>query len=194
VAQAAPGGALTREALGLPPDAFVLAHIARLTPVKGHDYVLDAAKRCPDVYFLIAGDGELSEQLARRVQAEGLKNVRLLGFVKDTDSLMNLMDAQINASYGTEATSLALVSGMSLGKPAIATDYGGNPYVIQHEQNGLIVPHKNAEALAQAITRLQTDTALYQGLRSGALSRYEASFTDTEMARQTQDLYRKMLL
>lgn len=49
----------------------------------------------------------------------------MLGFLNDVEPLMNAMDIQANCSFGTEATSLSLLQGMSLGKPAVVTDFGG---------------------------------------------------------------------
>jgi glycosyltransferase involved in cell wall biosynthesis len=180
----------------IPPHAFVLAQCARLTEIKGQDYTLDAAKALAhdrDIIFLIAGDGPLQPHLEQRVRDEKINNVRLLGFIDAVDEIFNIMDVQINASYGTEATSLALVSGMSLGKPAIATDYGGNPYVIEEGVNGLLIPCHNAEALQTAIKRLKNDRDLYEKCSMGALKRYEERFTAKKMALDTEALYRKVL-
>jgi glycosyltransferase involved in cell wall biosynthesis len=51
--------------------------------------------------------------------------------VSEIYKIENIMDLQINASYGTEATSLSLLEGMCLGVPAVVSDFGGNPYVIE---------------------------------------------------------------
>jgi glycosyltransferase involved in cell wall biosynthesis len=182
-----------RKRYGVPPNAFTLAHIARLTAVKGQGYVLDAVKKLPGVYALLAGDGEDRAYLEKRIKDEQITNVKLLGFVDDIDGLVNSMDAQVNASFGTEATSLALIKGMSLGKPAVVTDYGGNPYVIEDGYNGLTVPCHNAEALAEAIQCLQNDGALYRRLSDGARQRYADVFTDRIMAEKTGALYEALL-
>ena len=73
------------------------------------------------------------------------------GFISDVDKLMSITDVQANASFGTEATSLALLEGMSLGIPAVVSDFGGNPGVIKNGQNGYIVPKQNSKALADIL-------------------------------------------
>ncbi len=187
---------LLRVKYGVPPDAFVAAQAARLTEVKGQQYVLDAAKllRGKNILFLLAGGGDMKEMLEKRIEDEDIKNVRLLGFISDIGEIYNLCDAQINASHGTEATSMALLNGMSLGKPAIATDYGGNPYVISDGVNGLLIPCRNAEAISEAVEKLMNDRLLYRSLSEGAKKEYAARFTAKEMANKTEELYRRVLI
>ena len=182
-----------RARLDIPPDVFLFAKIARLDHVKGHDYVLDAAKKSK-AYFLFAGTGEKYEHLAKRIKDENVHNVRLLGFVEKIEDILNVMDAGVLASFGTEATSLSLLSGMSLGKPAVVTDYGGNPYVIEHEKNGLLVPAKNSHRLSEAMDRLIKDRLLYEILGKNAKKIYRKRFTDTIMVQQTTELYEEWRL
>ena len=182
-----------REKYNIPKDAFVLAQIARLTHVKGQDDVLDAVKDLPNTLVLMAGDGENRPHLEARIQNEGITNVRLLGFVTEVEELLAVMDAQLSASFGTEATSLALIQGMSVGKPAIATNYGGNPYVISHKENGLLVPTRNPQALKNAICLLQNDTELYVKTSAGARKIYQLRFTVEEMVSKTEQLYKELL-
>lgn len=183
-----------REKYNIPPDTFVVAHIARLTEIKGHDYVLDTAKELPfNVLVLFAGDGDREAHLRARIQKEKLSNVRLLGFVQDVDEILAIMDVQVNASFVSETTSLALLFGMSVGKPAIVTNHTGNPYVIKEGVNGLLVPPQDPQALDDAITRMKDDPDLYQQLCQGALQTYQREFTATRMAKETAAVYMNLL-
>jgi len=185
--------ALLRQKYNVPPDAFVLAQIARLTEVKGQDDVLAAACQWPDdVIVLMAGDGELRPHLEARIKNEDIKNVRLLGFVDAVEELFAIMDVQLSASFGTEATSLALIQGMSVGKPAVVTDYGGNPYVISDGENGIVVPTRDPNALAAAVTRLRGDAELYAYLSKNSRECYARKFTLQEMIKNIENLYREM--
>ena len=176
----------------LPSDVFIVAKIARLTGVKGHDYVLDAAKET-DAVFLLAGDGDRLRHLEARVNEENITNVQLLGHVGDISEIINIMDVQVMASFGTEATSLSLLEGMSLGKPAIVTDYGGNPYVIEDGKNGLVVPAKSAVGLRNGISKLMNDRDFYDSCCKGAKEIYENKFTANKMVSKTMELYKKLL-
>ena len=53
-----------------------------------------------------------------------------LGFVQNVAEILSILDIQCNCSYGTEASSLALIEGMSLGLATVASDYGGNPWQV----------------------------------------------------------------
>ena len=182
-----------RQKYSIPPGVFTLAILARLTQIKGHDDILDAAKAVPDALILIAGDGERMPHLKNRISSENIRNVKLLGFIDDVDEIIAVSDALLNASFGTEASSMSLVQGMSAGRPAIATDYGGNPYLVEDGKSGLITPTRKPQVLAEAITRLMTDAQLYRQLSEGAIVAYNERFTDKKMASDTEAVYREIL-
>jgi glycosyltransferase involved in cell wall biosynthesis len=185
--------AILRRKYKVPEDVFVLTYIARLTEIKGHDYVLDTAKELPyNVMILFAGDGDYEQHLATRIQQENLNNVRLLGFVSEVEELLAIMDAQLNMSYVSETTSLSLLQGMSVGKPAIVTKFSGNVYVIEKGVNGMLVPPCDPEALDEAITNLKNDPELYKRLSEGARMRYSQQFTAKKMAEETEKVYREL--
>ena len=83
----------------------------------------------------------------------------------NVSELLNITDVQANCSFGTEATSLSLLEGMSLGIPAVVTSFGGNPGVIKNGENGFLVPVNNAEKMAEGIEKLLTDEELYEKMR-----------------------------
>jgi glycosyltransferase involved in cell wall biosynthesis len=177
------------------PDEKVAAIVARLNPVKGHKYFIEAAKIVKDrgikAKFLIAGTGEESPALNLQIQRLGLEDtVIMMGFVEQVAPLMQLMDVQVNCSYGTEATSLSLLEGMSLGKPAVVTDFGGNPGVIFDGINGFLTPTHDAEATAEKLIQLFTDDALYQTLSENCKKVYETKFTAEVNTRAIEDVYR----
>ena len=120
-------------------------------------------------------------------------NVLFTGFIKDVDKLMSITDLQCNASYGTEATSLALLEGMSLGIPAVVSDFGGNPGVIKNGENGLIFPQKNAEAMADAIYKVYSDKEFYAKLSNGAKEIFNNTFTAVAMTQNIEKVYDKYL-
>jgi len=181
-----------RARYGIKADSFVISQIARLDPVKGHDHTLDAAKlliKEPSIVILLAGDGPMQQHLKRRIKEENIKNVVMAGFIPAVEEIFGITDLQVNASY-TEATCLALLEGMSQGIPAIATKVGGNPFVISHGQNGLLVPPKNGDALGSAALKLKNDPKLYSQLSLGADREYNNRFRADIMARSIESLYR----
>lgn len=189
--------AITRKRFNVEDDEKVIAIVARLNPVKGHEYFIKAAKLVLDkgikAKFLIAGTGDIADslkELSRELNVDN--NVIFTGFIDDVCSLMNICDIQINASYGTEATSLSLLEGMSLGIPAVVSDFGGNPGVISDGVNGYIVPQKNAEAISEAIIKLLSSQEKMDELKDGALKIFNEKFKAEIMSRNIESYYKKI--
>lgn len=187
-----------RRRFGADKEEKVVSIVARLEDIKGHEYFIDAAetilKHGIKAKFFIAGTGSYEDALRRRVQSKGLSgSVIFTGFINDVERLMNITDVQVNASYGTEATSLALLEGMSLGIPAVVSDFGGNPGVIKNGKNGFVVPKKNSVALAGALERLLTDKELYKRMSREAVAIFNKTFTVGAMTRRTEELYEEII-
>lgn len=186
-----------RNKYGITPDTFVCAIIARLEEVKGHHYLLEAAaflqNRGENIVFLIAGTGSCEKALKEEAEALALKNVIFTGFIKTIWEIENIMDLQLNASYGTEATSMSLLEGMCLGVPAAVSDFGGNPYVIQDGINGVIFTKKDSRALAEAILRCKNNPALYKKMAENCPEIFEERFTAKAMAEQIEAIYHRLL-
>lgn len=183
-----------KQELKIPDSAFVCGISARLEPYKGHATLLDAAKTVvsehPDVVFLIIGSGSCDASLKDQAASLGISDkVRFIGFVNDVAPYYNIMDLNLNCSWGTETSCLALSEGMSLSIPAVATTYGGNPYMITEGVNGLLVPEKDPDALSGAILSLIRDPERLAQLSSGARAMYEEKFTASGMTRRLEELY-----
>lgn len=186
------------ERFNLPEGYKAVSIVARLEDIKGHDYFIEAAdkllRRGIKARFYIAGTGSYEKHLKAKVKELGRdEQIIFTGFITDVDKLMSITDVQVNASYGTEATSLALLEGMSLGIPAVVSDFGGNPGVIQNGENGFLVPQKNSDALAEKIELLLTDDVLYQELSDRSVKIFEEKFTAEAMTRRTETLYLKLV-
>ena len=176
------------------PDEKVAVMAARLNEVKGHKYFIEAAKILREegirAKFLIAGTGEMEQALREQIRKYNLEDsVIMMGFVKDIAPLMNLMDVQVNCSFGTEATSLSLLEGMSLGKPAVVSEFGGNPGVIMNGVNGFLTPVHDVRALANRLRKLFTDESLYKAMSENCKKVYEARFTAQANTRAVEDIY-----
>lgn len=189
---------LARESFGINPDECAVAIVARLTEVKGHKYFIDCARilkeRQKKIKFLIAGTGECEDEIRQKIDSEGLSDtVIMTGFLNDVEPLMNAMDVQGNCSFGTEATSLSLLQGMSLGKPAVVTDFGGNPGVIKDGENGFLVPIKDAAAMADAIEKLIDNKALNHDMSENAKKMFKKQFTAEVNTRNIENVYLSLM-
>ena len=182
--------------LGIKEDDFVCGISARLEHYKGHMYLLDTAssvvKKHDNVKFIIMGAGSEEEKLKKRTEELGITDkVIFTGLVSDVAAYYNIMDVQLNCSYGTEATSISLCEGMSIGLPAVVTTFGGNPYMITDGVNGKTVPPKDSEKMGEELTELIENPEELDGLRRGALEEYEKKFTASSMTSQMEEIYRK---
>ena len=179
---------------GIHNGDFALGILARLEEYKGHSVILEAVKALTgegrSIKLLIAGTGNCEQSVREQVTALGLEDsVLCLGFVSDVASVLSVLEVQLNASYGTEASSLSLLEGMSLGLPAVVSDYGGNPYVIKDGVNGLVFKSRDSRALADCLRRLMDDPALYATLSAGAEHDYTERFTAQNFAESVQHTY-----
>lgn len=183
--------------LNIPVNATVVSIFARLEEYKDHRTFLRAAyvlRKFKNIYFLIIGNGSLEIELKNYAKRLGIENqVLFLGFVDDITDLMNITDINVNCSIGTETSSLALSEGMSIGIPAIASDYTGNKYMIQDQVNGLIFSQKNYVELAKKILLLSNDKKLYYELSNNAYKRFCEELNAKRMTQETEKYYISLL-
>lgn len=147
-----PRESLRRE-LGLPLDVPLLVSIARLTPVKGVDVALTALPMIGhDAKLIIVGDGP--QQAALEAMAPAGRAL-FVGHQDHDQALRYLRAADVFVlSSRTEGLSHVLLEALAVRTPAVATRVGGNPEVLIHDQDGLLVPPEDPRALADAINRL----------------------------------------
>lgn len=188
-----------RQSLAIPQDAFVIGMVARLEEYKGQSTLLSSIKqllgrepRAP-IYAVLCGDGAYRSNLEMQAEQLGISDrIRMVGFCRDIAPYYGIMDININASYGTETSSLALSEGMSVGVPAIASDFGGNPYMIRDGYNGLLSPAKDSTALTDALLKVYRDRDLLHTFGENAHRFYVKHLTARGMTEQMEALYRTL--
>ena len=185
-----------RRKLGIGEDAFVCGICARLEDCKGIDVLLRAARKLlrsnngKNYYFVIVGKGSLDTKLRELSEALGISsNVMFCGFASDVTPYLNCFDLNVNCSRGTETSSLALSEGMSIGLPCVASDWGGNPYMVKDGYNGFIFKTNDFLSLASRIELLSTDKDLYKTMSENAYKRYLDELTAERMTKKTEELY-----
>lgn len=175
-------------------EDFVVSIIARLVDIKGQDEFIRCAalvrQKHPNVKFVIAGTGPEEEAYKHLADEMELKDtVIFTGFLEDVTPLLNCTNLLANCSYGTEATSLSLLEGMSLGIPCVVTDYGGNRGVCHDGVNGFVVPVHDFSAMAEKINQIIADKELYQTLCENSLHLYQEAFTEEIMSKNIEKIY-----
>jgi L-malate glycosyltransferase len=159
-----------------------IIHVSNFRPVKRvSDLVYAMAivvKEEPKAHLTLVGDGPDRHGVETLISSLRLqRNVTMTGFRSDIPNLMRCADIGVLCSE-TESAPLTLLEGMSTGLPMISTKVGGVHEIINDGENGLLVPPKHPEELAQAILRLYRDSKLRNKLGKNAreiiLDRYTA--------------------
>ena len=177
-------------------DRFRIVLPARLLWDKGiADWVTAAEKlksTHPQITLLLAGEPDAGNPAA--VPAEKLKAwheagiIEWLGKVDDMPALFQSVDAVALPSY-REGLPKSLIEAAGCGLPLITTDVPGCREVVTHEQDGLLIPPRNADALAAAIARLADDPELCQQLGAAARQRALAEFDEQIVIEKTLGVY-----
>jgi len=190
-----------RRELGVPHEAVVIACVAHLVPVKGHEDLLEAfatvAKQKPDIWLALAGQGQLREKLEQQGARLGVQqNVLFLGNVADVPSLLRAADGAVLPTRETgrgEACPLALLEAMACGLPVVATDSGGPREIVESGVTGWLVPPRDPERLAQALRDLVSSPDRRAEYGAAGRKRVEGHFTLEKMIRAHEELYLKLL-
>jgi glycosyltransferase involved in cell wall biosynthesis len=185
-----------RQRLGLSAVRRYIAHVARLDPVKDQAMLLRAfaevAVARPDVDLLLAGDGPIRGELEQLAGGLGIAaRVHFLGTRSDVPDLLRAADLFALTSI-TEATSLTLLEAMASGLPVVVTAVGGNPDVVRHGREGLLVPRGDAAATAAAFLRLLDDPAAAAALGAAGRARVEERYQLHQTVAGYGRLYRRL--
>jgi sugar transferase (PEP-CTERM/EpsH1 system associated) len=181
---------------GVPPS-YRLVTVGRLFPIKDQAMLLRAVKlaadRIPEIRLDIVGDGPSRQDLEALRAALGLESrVTFHGYREDVTSFLSAADAFVLSSI-SEGVSIALLEAMASGLPAIATDVGGNREVIVNGVTGLLTPAGSAEALADAIVRVESDPGLLERMGRASRQRVEEEFSLPGVVARYEALYRRCL-
>ncbi len=182
------------DALGIPRKRKIIGCVARLERVKGQDLILRSAKEIlkffPEVHFVFIGCGSEANEYKRSAARLGIdKSVTFTGYVCSPALYQKDFYINVNASRGTETSSLATSECMSLGVPTAASSFGGNREMITHGKNGLIFHTDNVFSLTDALLDLLESEELHRTLSLGARKIYEECFTTDTMIRSYKNLY-----
>ena len=166
------------------PRDIIVAGIGRLSPEKGFDLLIEAARitiaRVPGAGFVLLGDGPERHALEERVRAAGLEGrVAFAGFRSDVDRLLPGADILAQSSH-TEGLPNVVLEACAAGIPVVATAVGGTGEVIRDGVNGFLVAPGNAVALADRLLELMVSADLRQSMgESGrGVVRRDFSFAD----------------
>lgn len=190
-------GAKMRAEWGIGPDETLVGNIAHFADHKGQRYLVEAIPRVlahhPRVRFVIVGEGELEADLKTRAARLALGD-RLVfpGFRRDVEAVMDALDLFVLPSH-LEGLGTIVLDAMMAGKPVVATHTGGVPDAVQDGETGLLVPPRDATALADALCRVLDDPAAAARRAAVARCRAVARFSVDAMVEGNLAVYRELL-
>jgi glycosyltransferase involved in cell wall biosynthesis len=158
-----------RRNLGLPIGATVFLFVGRLHPWKGINELVEVARACPEFTFVFLGPGTVPVHPS---------NCRFTG-AQHPDMVklwLNAADCLILPTY-TESVPTAVMEAFSCGTPAITTDVGGCPEIVEHGKTGLLIPVQDVQKLKEAVIWMEHHprerTGMGQEARMTAVHRYD---------------------
>ena len=177
------------------PPLWHIVSVGRLTAEKGHEYLIEALNLLNTKFnrqnftATIVGDGALKTDLERLVNRYHLSNwIQMPGFCDDIFPMLSTAHLFVLPSLH-ESSPNALIEAMSVGLPCIASGVGGVLDLIDHQENGLLIPPQATEALAEAINYLLTDRKLAAYLGKNARLRIEEMFDNDRSIQQLEEVY-----
>src|SRR5262245_20793244 len=184
--------ALLRE-LNLDEGAKLIGLVARLQPVKGHRYFIEAAGRVaaaePKAHFLLVGDGALRRENEEQAARLGINDrVHLLGDRNDAALIPAGFDVAVLASL-SEGLPNTVIEAMAAGAPVVATAVGGTTELIIDGATGFLVPPADADALARRILDTLRNPELSSRMAAQGRRRTLSQFGMRRMVESIERLY-----
>jgi len=168
-----------------PRKKITVGWIARVTGVKNPLRALEIAKLFPDAQFLIAGGGDMLEQ----VKAQAPRNTKILGWM-DAAKLFADSDIILSTSEN-EGMPVALIEAQLASKPVVATNVGGVAEVVINNKTGFVT-RKITEDLAKALEKLINSKPLRTAQGKAATAHATKAFSVEKMIKAHVSLYKKL--
>jgi glycosyltransferase involved in cell wall biosynthesis len=198
-------GKRLRAELGLAMTCPVVGTVGQICLRKAQDVFLEAAahlaREAPEVRFVIIGSRfsgkaesrEFEAALVTRARRAPLAGkVHFLGWRDDAAELIAGLSVLAHPAH-QEPLGRVLLEALAAGTPIVATDVGGTPEIVDHEDSGLLVPRGDARALAGGVKRLLNSGSLADHLARNGRARVRERFSPATMTRAVQSLYEEVL-
>ena len=181
-----------RAELGIAPGDFAIGTVTRLHESKGNSYLVEAARRVlderPFARFFIVGEGPLREPLEQQARALQLGDRCVFaGFARDVARVVSAFDISVFPSLW-EGTPLTVFEALAMGKAIVATDADGLVDVLTPEEDAIIVPRRDAGALAAGLIRAIDEPETRLRIRAAAF-RTGKQYDIAAFVRKMEQLY-----
>lgn len=190
-----------RAELGLDAHKVNIVFVGQVMGAKGLEELIAAMAKLqvshPDTTLHIVGDHCIEAyrpyrtHLELKIKVLGVTGVMFTGWREDVLDIVALMDVFVLPSFA-EGVPKSVIEAMALGKPVIATTVGSVPDLVRDGETGLLVPPRDIDALAEALTRLVEDPALRKSLGERARAFAQAECAIEENIKGLERFYERL--
>ncbi|MEW6052149.1 MAG: glycosyltransferase [Candidatus Zixiibacteriota bacterium] len=187
---------LLRE-LDISPEARVVGTVGRLETIKDQATLIEGFaqlhRALPESVLVLVGGGSLQTELEEQVRSLNLTDsVRFAGKRADIPDFLNLFDLFVLSSV-SEGTSVSLLEAMASGLPAVVTNVGGNPAIVDDNVNGILFKVGDADGLAAALQSLLTDDTRRSAFARAAREKVGREYSLDKMVAEYERLFLQLL-
>ena len=188
-----------RRELQLEKEACLIGTVCFFRTYKGLTYFLEAAAivvaQVPHCRFVLVGHGPEQQSLSEQVIQLGLQDrVVMVGFRKDVPEVMAALDVFVVSSTEGETLTQTIPQALATETPVVATNIGGIPDIIHHEETGFLVPPKDPQELAQHILKLVHDPDCGARMAQKGRVLVVNSFSAQSTVTKNEALYQKLVV
>jgi len=177
-------------------DVLFVGRIEKNSNWKGISYLIEAISIVkqikPDISLRLVGPGDRVDYFKMYAQKLGInKNVKFVGSKINSELALEYQHSKVivlPSITESESFGIVLIEAMACKKPVIGSNVGGIPYVIDNEQNGLLVPPKDPQALADAIIKILTNPQLAKKMGEEGYEKVMKNFTWEKQINTTKEL------
>jgi L-malate glycosyltransferase len=183
--------------LGIPAGAKTLCCISRNSAKKGALTLLDAFDNLPadlNCHLLLIGSVDSNPTVCKRVaHCAHPERIHFTGYRNDVTQILSAADLLVSASESGEGLPRVVIEAMAVNTPVVATDAGGTRELVLDGETGLLVPQRDAGALAAAITQTLQDSTAAKKRSAAARAHIEQVFNAETTAVNTFAWYQERL-
>ena len=182
-----------KDGLRVPANCMMVVAAGRLSPEKGHRFLVDAIDRLSiasiNVCFVFCGEGRCRTELENQAKFLGVSEMcRFVGFRQDIMEIFKAMDLLVLPSL-TEGLPNVVLEAFAAKKPVVATSVGGVPELVENGVNGLLVPPKRPDLLARAIEKCLSSPESLRIMGEAGYEKVKSQFAFESQARELEKIY-----